>query len=124
LAGRAGARTLSALTVFLSLHTALRALLRLALPARPVPRVPGVDDFALRKRSLYATVLIDAETRQRIDVLPDRQAATLDHGCVPILASKSCAGTTLEPLEAIRRALPGAVQVGDRWHIWNNLGVV
>ncbi len=50
LAGRAGTRLLSALGVLLSRHTALRVLLRLALPERPVPRVLGVDDFALRKR--------------------------------------------------------------------------
>ena len=25
------------------------------------------------------------------------------------------------PLEAIRRALPGAVQAGDRWHLWHGL---
>ena len=26
------------------------------------------------------------------------------------------------PLEAVRRALPGAVQAGDRWHLWHSLG--
>jgi transposase len=116
LAGRAGARTLTALTVFVSRHTALRALLRLPLPVRQVPRVLGVDDFALRKRRRYATLLIDAETRQRIDVLPDRLASTLetwlrDHPGVQVVTRDSSGAYA----EAIRRALPHATQVGDRW---------
>ncbi|GAA4894561.1 hypothetical protein GCM10023405_11670 [Streptomonospora salina] len=48
LTGRASARVLPFLAMGASTNTALRALRRLALPARPVPRVLGVDDFALR----------------------------------------------------------------------------
>lgn len=123
LAGRAGVRVLAALAVGLSRHTALRALLRLPLPQRRIPRVLGVDDFALRKRRRYATVLIDAETRQRVDVLPDRLASTLEawlreHPGVQIVTRDSSGAYA----EAIRRALPQATQVADRWHIWANLG--
>ncbi|MBG6138465.1 transposase [Longispora fulva] len=78
LAGRAGVRVLSALAVLVSRHTALRVLLGLPLPRRPVPRVLRVDDFALKRRCRYATVLIDAETRQCIDVLPGRRVEMLE----------------------------------------------
>jgi transposase len=78
LAGRAGARVLCALAMGISRHTAVRVLLCLPLPVVRVPRVLGVDDLALRRRHRYATILIDAETRQRVDVLPERGASALE----------------------------------------------
>ncbi len=122
LAGRAGVRLLAILAAGVSRHKALRALLRIPLPAGRSPRVIGVDDFALHWRHGYATVIIDAETHERIDVLPDRTADTMEtwlrkHPGVEVVCrdgSATCA-------EAIRRALPRATQVGDRWHLWHSL---
>jgi transposase len=122
LAGRAGAGLLAALGVPLSRHTALRLLLRLALPEVAVPRVLGVDDSALRRGQVYATILIDAETGQRVDVLASRKADVLEawlrgHPGVQVV----CRDGSGAYGEAVRRALPGAVQAGDRWHLWHSL---
>jgi transposase len=121
LAGRASARVLPALGVRTSRHTALRTLMRIPLPVVATPRVLGVDDFSLRRCRSYATVLIDAESRQRVDVLPDRRSDTLaawlrEHPGVEIVCRDGAAGYA----EAVHQALPDALQVGDRWHIWHN----
>ena len=122
LAGRAGAGLLTVLGVPLSRHTALRLLLRLPLPGAAVPRVLGVDDFALRRGQVYATILIDAETGQRVDVVAGRTADVVeawlrDHPGVEVV----CRDGSGAYGEAVRRALPSAVQAGDRWHLWHGL---
>jgi transposase len=122
LAGRAGARVLAALGAAVSRHTALRALLAIPLPPAAVPQVLGIDDFALRRSRSYATVLIDAGTGQRVDVLPGRTADVAgawlrEHPGIQIV----CRDGSGAYAEAIRRALPAAVQVSDRWHLWHGL---
>jgi transposase len=125
LAGRASVRPLAALAVRLSRHTAIRVLMRIPLPQTTVPRVLGVDDFALLRRHRYASVVIDADTHQRIDVLPDRKSDTLanwlrEHPGVEIVVRD---GSTTYA-EAVRRALPAARQASDRWHLWHGLAQV
>lgn len=122
LCGRAAARLTGLLAVPVSRSTALRRLRRLPLPELTVPRVIGVDDFALRRRHRYATIIIDAETGRRVAVLPSRDAATLEswlreHSGVEVV----CRDGSATYAEAVRRALPHAVQVSDRWHLWRNL---
>ncbi|MCQ4080844.1 ISL3 family transposase [Streptomyces sp. RB6PN25] len=122
LAGRAGARLSRVLACGLSRSTALRMLMRLPIPPLRVPRVVGIDDFALKRRHRYATIVIDAESGERIDVLPDRKAETVtkwlrEHPG----AEYVCRDGSGSYGEAIRQALPEAVQVSDRWHIWSNL---
>jgi transposase len=51
----------------------------LALPdpaATTAPRVLGFDEFALRKRRRYDTLLVDVQTLRPVDILPERSAGS------------------------------------------------
>ena len=77
----------------------------------------GDDDFALRRCHDYITVLINADTGARIDVLPGRGAEVVagwlrTHPGVESL----CRDGSAAYAPAVRDALPHAVQIADRWH--------
>jgi transposase len=123
LAGRAGAAVLAGLGMTLSRSTVLRVLMALPIPQARTPRVLSVDDVALCRGRRYATIVIDAVTHRRVDVLPDRKAATLaawlrEHPGAEIV----CRDGSAAYAEAIRQGAPDAVQVSDRWHLWHGLG--
>jgi hypothetical protein len=106
-----------------SRHTALRVLFRIPLPALAVPQVLGIDDFAVRRGSVYTTVLIDAGTGRRVDVVPGRTADVAvkwlrDHPGVEVVCQDGSGAYG----EAVRQAMPDAVQVSDLWHLWHGLG--
>src|SRR5262249_33514700 len=96
---------------------------RIPLPALAVPRVLGIDDFALRRGLVYATVFIDAETGRRVDVVPRRTADVTEKWLLAHPGAQVvCRDGPGAYGEAVSRALPGAVQAGDRWHLWHGLG--
>src|SRR6266851_6627722 len=71
LGGKEGVRRGHAWDLAVSRHTLLRLLRRQPAPSFPTPRVLGVDDFALRKRQTYGTILVDLERRQPVALLPE-----------------------------------------------------
>jgi transposase len=122
LAGSAGARLLLTVHQTLSRTTLLNCLMRIPEPSAAIPRVLGLDEFALLKGHRYATIMIDAESGERIDVLPDRRMPTVtawlrQHPQVRIVCRDGAAGYA----QAVTDADPAIVQVADRWHVWHSL---
>ncbi|WP_345553935.1 ISL3 family transposase [Streptomyces lannensis] len=121
LAGRGGARLLQILKVPLSRTSVLFHLMRVPLPPAATPRVLGVDDFALYA-DVYGTLLVDADTRLPIELWAGRDAEQLaawlrTHPGVEMV----CRDGSLVYRQGITDGAPNAVQVSDRFHLWQGL---
>lgn len=77
LRGEAGKRLVAGMGLATSPDTLLRLIRAQPEEQVPTPHVLGVDDFSFCKRKTYGTILLDLERRISIDILPDREAATL-----------------------------------------------
>lgn len=106
-----------------SKDTFLRSVRNPAKPGGDDLRVVGIDDWAWRRGQRYGTLICDLERRQVIDLLPDREPATVEawlraHPDIEVVARDRNGGYG----GAVSRALPEAVQVADRWHLLDCAG--
>jgi transposase len=122
LGGEAGKRVTQMLGTPVSGDYLLNLVRTTAEKSNPPTRFLGVDDWAIRKRHSYGTILVDLERRIPIDLLSDREAATLAnwlkaHPEVEVISRDR--GQAY--INGIVAGAPGAIQVADRFHLLMNL---
>ena len=76
--GEGGARLTTSLTMPVSGDTMLRLIRASPVPEMSTPRVVGIDDWAWRRGQRYGTLVVDLERNRPLDLLPDRDAQTVE----------------------------------------------
>lgn len=121
LGGRPGQGLARRLLFPVSKDTLLRAVRARAPERCAAAQIIGIDDWAWKRGHRYGTIVCDLERHRILDVLPDREAATVEAWLatrpeIRVVSRDRGGGYR----QAVGRALPDAEQVADRWHLMAN----
>lgn len=106
-----------------SSNTCLRIVKSMTMPESDKLLCIGIDDWAKRKGMNYGTIIVNAETGRPIDLLDSRDSSDVvewlsHHKEIKYITRDRAAAYT----SAIRKAIPDAKQIADRFHLVKNLG--
>ena len=113
---------LSLLGVNVSADTVDNILKNVKIQDNPDVEMIGIDDVSIRKGLSYATAIYDLETHHLIALLQGREKDDIipwlkAHPKIIVVARDRASSYA----EAINEVLPEAVQVADRFHLFQNL---
>ena len=119
--GRPAAALARRLMLPVSKDTLLRVVRRSVTSASALLHAIGIDDWAWKRGQRYGSIICDLERRRVVDLLPDREPATVEawllrHPGIAVIARDRGGGYG----QAASRAAFQAVQVADRWHLMEN----
>jgi transposase len=122
LGGRPAASLARRLMLPVSRDRLLRVVRRRAMPSGTAPvRIVGIDDFAWKRGQRYGTIVCDLEQRRVVDLLPDRETATVAAWLAAhpetTIVSRDRGGSYGQ---AATQGAAQAVQVADRWPLMEN----
>ncbi|KAA8476248.1 transposase [Arcticibacter tournemirensis] len=121
--GKSAERICSRFSIPVSDTTLLRIVDRVELPKSQEVIALGVDDWAIRKRERYGSILVDLATNRPIGLLGDREEDTLSYwlkerGKIQVISRDRYGNYQ----RGSTKGAPQAIQVTDRWHLLKNLG--
>jgi transposase len=122
LGGEAGARLAAKTAQATSPDTLLRRVKQADSRPSLAPRYVGIDDWAWCKGQRYGTIVVDLETNEVIDLLPDRDAATVKmwleaHPGIEVVSRDRSSTYSKAASEGASKAR----QIADRWHLLKNV---
>lgn len=122
MSAEAARRVLKHFQIIASGDTLLRIIRQTPLPPIEAPQIVGVDDWALKKRVHYGTLLVDLQQHRVIDLLLERTSTVVStwlkqHPSIEIVTRDR----STEYAAGITEGAPQALQVADRWHLLLNL---
>ena len=113
---------LSFIGVNVSADTVDNILKKVKIKDNPDVEKIGIDDVAIRKGIKYATAIYDLDTHHLIALLEGREKEDIvpwlkEHPKIKVVARDRASAYA----EAINEILPNAIQIADKFHLFENL---